>query len=112
MPTPNGLLSLLIWLPIAGGVLVLALGEARAPVGRWVALATSIVAFVLSIPLFANFDGSTHLMQFVERLPWIRTLNSDYYLGVDGISMPLILLTTVMTVPVVIAGWTVIEERI
>jgi NADH-quinone oxidoreductase subunit M len=107
-----GLLSLLTWLPIVGGLVVLALGDARARAGRWLALAVSLVTFVASIPLFANFDGSTAAMQFVERAPWIETLNATYYLGVDGISMPLILLTTFMTVLVVIAGWTVIEERI
>jgi NADH-quinone oxidoreductase subunit M len=107
-----GLLSLLVWLPIVGGLVVLALGDARAQAGRWLSLAVSLVTFVASIPLFTKFDGSTAVMQFVERAPWIETLNATYYLGVDGISMPLILLTTFMTVLVVIAGWTVIEERI
>jgi len=107
-----GLLSLLIWLPIFGGLVVLALGDARARLGRWLALLISLATFVLSIPLFTDFDGSTAAMQFVERQPWIGALNAYYYLGVDGIAMPLILLTTLITVLVVISAWTVIEKRI
>ena len=107
-----GLLSLLIWLPIVGGLVVLALGDARAALGRWLALAVSILTFVASIPLFAQFDGATAAMQFTERFAWIPTLNAYYHLGVDGIAMPLILLTTFTTVLVVISAWTVIEKRI
>jgi NADH-quinone oxidoreductase subunit M len=107
----NHLLSTLVWLPIVGGALVLLLGDARASAARWVALVTTLLAFVLSIPLYTGFDASTAAFQFVERLPWIASLHAEYYLGVDGISMPLILLTTFMTIPVVIAGWTVIEKR-
>ena len=105
------LLSLLVWLPIAGGVAVLALGERRAAAARWTALGVSVAAFVLSIPLWTGFDTTTAQMQFVERAPWILPLNAWYHLGVDGISMPLILLTTFMTPLVVIAGWTVIENK-
>jgi NADH-quinone oxidoreductase subunit M len=112
MPSGMGLLSLLIWLPIAAGVLLLILGESRAALGRWIAFAASLVTFGASIPLFTRFDGSSAALQFVERMPWITTFRADYYLGVDGISMPLILLTTLMTVLVVIAGWTVIEKRV
>jgi NADH-quinone oxidoreductase subunit M len=112
MPQGIGLLSLLIWLPIATGVVMLVLGERQAVLARWLALGSSVITFIASVPLFTGFDGSTAAMQFTERLPWIRAFNSDYYLGVDGISMPLILLTTFLTVLVVIAGWTVIEKRV
>ncbi|MFZ9872821.1 MAG: NADH-quinone oxidoreductase subunit M [Steroidobacteraceae bacterium] len=107
----SGLLSLLVWLPIIGGLVVLALGESRASVGRWVALATSLAALALSIPLYQGFDPSTSDFQFVEQLPWIPAFNATYHLGVDGISLPLILLTTFITVPILIAAWTVIEQR-
>jgi NADH-quinone oxidoreductase subunit M len=107
-----GLLSLLIWLPIATGVVMLALGERNVVVARWLALASSLITLIASVPLFTGFDGSTAAMQFKERLPWIQSFNADYYLGVDGISMPLIILTTFLTVLVVIAGWTVIEKRV
>ncbi len=107
----SGLLSLLVWLPIVGGLVVLVLGEARVALGRWVALATSLVALALSVPLYQGFDTSTATFQFVEQLPWIPAFNATYHLGVDGISLPLILLTTFITVPILIAAWTVIEQR-
>jgi len=107
----SGLLSLLVWLPIVGGLIVLALGESRVALGRWVALATSLVALALSVPLYQGFDTSTAAFQFVEQLPWIPAFNATYHLGVDGISLPLILLTTFITVPILIAAWTVIEQR-
>ena len=106
-----GLLSWLVWIPIVGGVAVLALGDARIALARWVALATALAALVLSIPLYAGFDTTTAAFQFVEQLPWIPAFNATYHLGVDGISLPLVLLTTFVTVPVLIAAWTVIKER-
>jgi NADH-quinone oxidoreductase subunit M len=106
------LLSTLIWLPVAGGLLVLMFGDGRATQARVTALATSILTFVFSIPLFTSFDRTTADMQFVERAPWIERYSVEYFLGVDGISMPLILLTTFITVLVVIAGWEVIRQRV
>src|SRR5690606_16748319 len=105
------ILSILIWLPIFAGVVVLALGSDRALLGKQVALGASVLTFVLSIPLFTGFDTTTASMQFVERAPWIERFNVFYHLGVDGISMPLILLTTFLTPLVVIAGWEVIKLR-
>ena len=106
------LLSLLTWLPIGGGVLVLLLGDERAWLARWLSLLVSLATLALCVPLWHGFDPTTANFQFVERLPWISQLHADYYLGVDGISLPLIVLTALMTVPVVIAGWSVIEERV
>ncbi len=106
-----GLLSILIWLPILGGVLVLALGDRSIGMGRWLALGTALLVFGLSIPLYTGFDASTAAFQFVERFGWIDALNSDYHLGIDGIALPLILLTTFITIPVIVAAWDVIEAR-
>ena len=106
-----GLLSVLIWLPILAGLLVLVLGERRIVAGRWLALLASVVTFLASLLVYAGFDGSTASLQFVEKLSWIPTLNSYYGIGVDGISLPLVLLTTFMTIPVIIAAWTVITQR-
>ncbi len=111
MPAGFPLLSTLIWLPILGGVAVLALGERRAALARWVALATAVAAFAFSVPLWTGFDTSTASMQFVERAPWILNLNAWYHLGVDGIAMPLVLLTTFITPLVVLAAWTTIEKK-
>jgi len=105
------LLSFLTWLPIAGGVLVLLFGDRGIRAGRWVALAIAVATFAASIPLYTNFDSSSFAYQFTEQLPWIPAFHATYSLGVDGISLPLILLTTFITIPVVIAAWTVIETR-
>ena len=106
------LLSILIWGPIAGGGAVLALGSGgRARAGKFVALIISVLTFVLSVLLYMNFDLTTAQMQFVELVPWITQFNAYYYLGLDGISLPLILLTTFLTPLVVLAGWEVIKLR-
>lgn len=106
------LLSLIVWLPIFGGLLVLANGDDRGLFkSRSLSLVIALATFILSIPLYTQFDSGTHLMQFQELTPWISTFNINYHLGVDGISMPLILLTTFTTVLVVIAGWEVIKFK-
>ena len=106
------ILSLLVWLPIITGLVVLAIGSgARAGLAKQVALAGSILTFLISIPLLTGFDNGTAQMQFVEQLPWIGRFGAFYHLGVDGISMPLIVLTTFLTPIVVIAGWEVIQNR-
>jgi len=110
--TPN-ILSILIWLPILGGILILSTGGDRnAQLARKVALGFSVGTFLLSLSLYADFDITTASMQFVERYQWIESLHIQYFLGVDGISMPLIILTTLLTTIVVIAGWEVITKRV
>ena len=104
------ILSVVIWLPIAGAVWVLIAGD-RGKAARSVALAVALATFVVSIPLYLNFESSTHEMQFVERAAWIPVYDIQYHVGVDGISMPLVLLTTFTTVLVVLAGWEVIKHR-
>ena len=105
------LLSLVIWTPIVGGVLVLFAGDKEPAGARKIALLVSIVTFLLTLPLYSQFDTDTHLMQFVERHDWIPAFNIEYYVGIDGISMPLILLTSFTTVIVVISAWEVIQYR-
>jgi NADH-quinone oxidoreductase subunit M len=107
----HDLLSLMIWLPIAAGVVVLLLGDGGIVAGRWIALVAALATLLLAVPLLSGFDTSTAAMQFPEKLAWIPRFRAYYALGVDGISVPLIVLTAFMTVPVVIAGWTVIESR-
>jgi NADH-quinone oxidoreductase subunit M len=106
------LLSILIWLPIAGGLVVLWAGEGRPQLARRIALAASLGTFLLSTALWGGFAAGTAGMQFVEFGPWISTFNINYHLGVDGISMPLILLTSFCTVLIVAAGWEVIRNRV
>jgi NADH-quinone oxidoreductase subunit M len=106
-----GLLSALIWLPIAAGVIVLLMGDRSIRAGRWVALIASVVTFLLSLPVLARFDTTTAAFQDTERLPWIPAFHAFYSIGLDGISLPLVVLTAFMTMPVVIAGWKVIVNR-
>ena len=107
----NELLSVLIWLPIGAGVLVLLLGERNIVAGRWVALAATILTLLFSLPLLGAFNTNTADFQFVQSLPWIPRFSANYALGVDGISLPLVVLTAFITIFVVIAGWTVIQVR-
>ncbi|MCG8046127.1 MAG: NADH-quinone oxidoreductase subunit M [Candidatus Thiodiazotropha endolucinida] len=105
------ILSLTVWLPIIGGFMVLASGDREANATKWTALIIAILTFIVSLPLWFAFDSSTSSMQFVERVPWIPSFDVEYYMGIDGISMPLIILTTFITPLVVIAGWEVIKYR-
>ena len=105
------LLSLSIWVPILGAVLVLLVGSERRGAVRWLSLLVAIAGFVVTLPLFSGFDNSQAGMQFVEQAPWIGPFRIQYLLGVDGISMLFILLNSFITVLVVLAGWEVIEEK-
>jgi len=107
----HALLSVLIWLPIGAGVVILLLGDRNIGAGRWLSLAASLATLALSIPLWTHFNTNTAALQFPELLPWIPRFQAYYALGVDGISLPLIVLTAFMTVPVVIAAWSVIDSR-
>jgi len=109
-PAEFGLLSLLIWLPILGGFLVFALGE-RATAARYLSLLISVLVVLLCIPLTQQFEPIAG-MQFVEKLPWIETYKIYYALGVDGISVPLIVLTAIISVVVLIASWEVIQTKV
>src|SRR5690606_28012107 len=97
-----------------GGIAVLLAGDRQVPTVRWVSLATTLVTFLFSVIVYLGFDNSTAQMQFVELVPWIDAfgIRINYHLGIDGISLPLILLTTFSTVIVVIAGWQAVENRL
>ncbi|QTN24956.1 NADH-quinone oxidoreductase subunit M [Rhizobacter sp. AJA081-3] len=108
-----GLLSLAIWLPIACGVLLLAIGrDDKADAVRWVALIGSLISFLVTLPLITGFDTGTAAMQFTETLPWIERFNVKYALGVDGLSVWFVPLTAFITVIVVISAWEVITDRV
>jgi len=105
------LLSLIIWLPIFGGIAVLVNGDNN-PWARPLSLLVSSITLLLSLGLYIGFENTTYNMQFVEQAPWITTFDINYFLGVDGFSMPLIILTTFSTLLVVVAGWEVIKDRV
>lgn len=106
------ILSTLIFLPIIGALVILFLGRAQGTAIKWVALLVSIVAFILSVPLFLSFDKSTYFMQFVERHEWIPSWNIMYSLGLDGISILFVLLTTLITILCVLISWNSISTKI
>ena len=106
-------LSLAIWMPIAFGLVLLTLGrDDQANLVRWVALIGAVVSFLITLPLYLQFDTTTAVMQFVENTTWIGRFNVKYHLGVDGISLWFVLLTAFINVIVVIAGWEVITRRV
>ena len=105
------LLSLLIWVPIIGALLILLLCDKNPGLSKTMALVISVVTLLLCIPLYSGFQIGTAEMQFAEFATWIPSLKINYALGVDGFSMPLIILTSFSIVLVVLAGWKVIEKR-
>ena len=113
MQLPFPLLSSLIWLPILGGLWVIFAGSGkRERASRWDALVIAILVFLLSLLLYRHFDASSGAMQFVENQAWIPNFDIRYHIGLDGLALPLVLLTTFTTVLVIAAGWEVIEYRV
>ncbi len=106
-------LSLAIWVPIAAGLAVLAVGRDRdAAAARWIALAGAIAGLVVTLPLWLHFRTGTSDMQFVELADWIPRFDIHYFVGVDGISMLFVLLNSLMTLVVVWSAWEVIQVRV
>jgi NADH-quinone oxidoreductase subunit M len=105
------LLSVLIWLPILGGLLTLAFGDTRAQQGKVFALAVAVATFAASLMLFAGHDVSSPAMRFVEDHAWIPSFDIRYALGVDGLSIALIALTTLTTALVLVGSWTSVDRR-
>jgi len=105
------LLSYAIWVPILGAFVVFAAGNAQ-NLARWAALVVAIAGFAVTVPIYIGFDVTQAGMQFVEQGAWIPRFNIEYFLGVDGISVLFILLNSFITVIVVIAGWSVIQEKV
>lgn len=107
------LLSLLIWLPVVGAVCAIAVnGDAYPTRARVVALITSLLSIALCIPLYLGFNPELSSMQFQENIPWITAYNVNYSLGVDGVSLPLILLSIFTTLLVILAAWRSVKLRV
>ncbi|MBW8368746.1 MAG: NADH-quinone oxidoreductase subunit M [Arenimonas sp.] len=105
------LLSVLIWLPILGGLLTLAFGDTRAHQGKVFGLAVAVATFAASLMLFAGHDVTSPAMRFVEDHAWIPSFDIRYALGVDGLSIALIALTTLTTALVLVGSWSSVERR-
>lgn len=107
------ILSTLIWLPVLGAIPVALLNKPeRDNQARVSALIISIVIFALSVIMYFAFDRNTSAMQFTEHFAWVPALKIDYDLGVDGISMPLIVLTCFTTMLIVLASWTMVKKKV
>jgi NADH-quinone oxidoreductase subunit M len=103
-------LSIIIFLPLIGGLILLALPGERAP--KWWALLVSLVTFIVSLLLLVGWQAGEGGMQFVEAAPWVPRFNIQYFVGVDGLSLFLVLLTTFLTVFVLLFSWTGVEKRL
>ncbi|MEW6002225.1 MAG: NADH-quinone oxidoreductase subunit M [Nitrospirota bacterium] len=106
------ILSTIIFLPVLGVLLLMLIDRSKELLIKWVALIVSVLTFALSIPLFTNFDKSTYKMQFVERYDWIPDWNIKYFLGVDGISVLLVLLTTLSAILCILISWHAIKIKV
>jgi NADH-quinone oxidoreductase subunit M len=107
------LLSLAIWTPILFGAYLIAFGrDTQAGVVRAIALVGSILGLLATLPLYSHFDVKSSKMQFVENIAWIESFKANYALGVDGLSVWLVILTAFITVIVVVAAWEVIETKV
>nr|WP_225589404.1 NADH-quinone oxidoreductase subunit M [Pseudoxanthomonas sp. PXM01] len=106
------MLSVLIWLPILGGALVLAVGNARADAARWLGLAVAVLTFVFSIGLLTGFDYANPGLQFIETRAWIPSFDIHYNLGADGIAVALLLLNTLITVLTLAGAWGSVNKRV
>ncbi len=112
MLTSFPILSTLIWLPILGGLLVLFAGRNNETFAKWTSLITVALTFIVSLQLWTGYDNTTASMQFVENVAWVPMFNIHYHLGVDGLSMPLVLLTTFTQVLVIVSAWDIIKDRV
>ena len=104
------ILSLIVWLPIVAGTAILFISDARAALGKTIALVAALVALLLTVVAISGFDATTAAMQFQEKTVWIEAFSIHYHLGVDGLSLPLIALTALTTVIVVTAGWGIADR--
>jgi NADH-quinone oxidoreductase subunit M len=106
------ILTLLIVVPILGAILVALLPRDRHDIIKWAALLISLLVLIISLPLYFNFDSSQPGFQFEEIRPWIPSLNISYHVGIDGISLFLVLLTTFLTAISILSSWTAITDQL
>jgi NADH-quinone oxidoreductase subunit M len=108
----NLLLTYLLLTPILGGILVLFSKPGRAIQIRWFGFGVSLVAFVISLIVYAKFESNSAQFQFVHKVLWIKSLNISYHVGIDGISLLLVLLTTFLTPLTLLSSWKAIEKNL
>ena len=103
------ILSITTFVPVVGAILILFIRNNR--LVKWVALSTTVLTFIVSLPIYKHFDKSTYEMQFVEIHPWVPAWNIDYKVGVDGISVLFIILVAILSILCVTVSWKAIEHK-
>jgi NADH-quinone oxidoreductase subunit M len=108
----NHILSLILFTPLAGAAVLLLIDKHNEDAIRWVANVAAFIGFIISVPLWFWYNPGNPEFQLVERAAWIPSIGAEYFLGVDGLSVLLILLTTMMGSIAVLCSWTAITERV
>jgi NADH-quinone oxidoreductase subunit M len=107
------ILSWIVWLPAAGGLIILFfVKKQQENLVKWLANIFAFAGFAISLPLWFTFDAAGPQFQFIERYEWIPSIGVRYFLGIDGISLLLVLLTTMLGFIAVLSSWTAITDRI
>ncbi|MCS7150610.1 MAG: NADH-quinone oxidoreductase subunit M [Caldimicrobium sp.] len=107
-----GLLSAILWFPLLGIAAIIITNRSRPDTIKVIALITALIDFILSILLLYRFDFTNANFQFVEKIPWLDVINSFYFLGVDGISVLFVPLSTLVTLLCILISWYSIEEKV
>src|SRR6266436_5737628 len=108
----NNYLSIILFTPLAGALLLLLINKKNEDAIRWIANIVALIGFAVSVPLWFWYNADSGAFQFVERAPWIPSIGAEYFLGVDGFSVLLILLTTMMGFIAILSSWNAITERV
>ena len=105
----NGLLTAMVFIPVLGAILVVLLPAAQSRLIKQASLVITAIPLALTIILYLGFDPGNPAPQFVDRVPWVRigNFNVDYFLGVDGLSLPLVLLTALISFLAVLISWNI-----
>jgi NADH-quinone oxidoreductase subunit M len=106
------ILSLITFFPLVGILFILFVNNERQDLIRWASFLTAVITFLISLPLYFLFDSTTWNMQFVEHIPWVKEFGVSYYVGIDGISILLILLTTFLSPLAILSTWTAVTDRV
>ena len=112
MLTDMSLLSLVIFFPMVGAILIAFIPDKQTDSIKGVSLVIAFITFLLSVFLWAGFDKVASGMQFTEKMTWVTSLGIRYHLGIDGISLLLIILTTILTVLCILASWNSVKHGV
>src|ERR1035437_8416041 len=108
----NHILSTVLFFPLAGAILLLLVPKEQKNLIRWIANLVGIAGFLISLPLWFGFNPSADGFQFTEKAEWIPSIGANYSLGIDGISLLLIMLTTVLGFIAILSSYTAIQDRV